>query len=62
MRRVNKEIYVCRRIRLYNYLIEHGFYPFAKRRDRDNYKYYVWLFQNSQELQECVTDYYSNIN
>lgn len=56
-----KEVYVCKRLRLYNWLIEHGFASFCKRRDRENYKYYVWMFSNSQALQDCISEYYNNV-
>ena len=56
-----KEVYVCKRLKLYNWLVNHGFEPFCKRRDRENYKYYVWMFRNSNELQDSITEYYNSV-
>ena len=51
--------YVCKRLRLFNYLTTNGFIPFRQCADfKDNTKY-VWLFADSPELQESITQYYS---
>ena len=56
----NKKVYVCKRLKLYDWLVNHGFEPFCKRRDRENYNYYVWLFDDTDELQSSITEYYNN--
>jgi hypothetical protein len=53
------KIYVCKRLRLYTYLHEHGFIELFVRPDKFNPHYYVWIFRNSEELQNAIKDFYS---
>ena len=55
----NVNVYVCRRIRLFEVLTNAGFVPFKTRPDRKNPKYNVWLFLDSKELREEVEKFYS---
>lgn len=56
-----KEFYVCKRLKLYDYLVQHGFMPCEQRADKYNAKYLVWIFKNSKELQNTVNTYYNEI-
>lgn len=49
--------YVCKRLRMCRYLIEHGFKPYKITPDRDNPRYNVYLFDHTDELAEAVTNY-----
>ena len=49
--------YVCKRVRLCRYLIEHGFKPYKIAPDRNNSKYNVWLFEQTDELMAAIMDY-----
>ena len=55
----NINVYVCRRIRLFEALTKAGFVLFKMRPDRENHKYTVWLFLDSTELREEVEKFYS---
>lgn len=50
--------YVCKRMKLYSYLISEGFFAISCRPDRNNPKYFVWIFPDSKELNQAVTEYY----
>lgn len=54
-----KKFYVCRRLRLYNYLVQAGYRPVEYRVDKFNPDYLVWIFENSAELQNVITKYYN---
>lgn len=54
-----KRFYVCRRLRLYNYLVQAGYKPVEHRVDKLNPDYLVWIFENSDALQEIITEYYN---
>ena len=51
--------YVCKRLKLFNYLTARGFVPFKTRPDKYNSDFNVWLFIDSDKLQETVTEYYN---
>ena len=53
----NTRTYVCKRLRLCRYLMEHGFQPYQISPDRDNPRYDVYLFNQSDELTAAVTEY-----
>lgn len=55
-------MYVCRRLRLYSYLIENGFKVEYDRPDIKNPKYTVWIFKDSPELRLAIEKYYSMIS
>jgi len=49
--------YVCKRVRLCRYLMDHGFKPYQISPDRANPRYNVYLFDQSDELTAAVMDY-----
>lgn len=53
-----QEFYTCKRLRLLQYLLEHGFKPETSVPDPRNYKYKMWLFRNTKPLQEAVERYF----
>ena len=55
------QFYVCKRLKLYDYLVQHGFKPCEQRADKYNAKYMVWIFNNSEELQTTINEYYNKI-
>ena len=54
-------MYVCRKIRLLNHLLNSGF--MFIRTDKDKYKsnYNIWLFNDTPELRNSREEYYSKI-
>lgn len=50
--------YVCRKIRLYNFLIEKGFRPVQVRPDRECSNRLVWIFNDTVGLRALVEEYY----
>lgn len=56
-----KEHYTCKRLRMLNYLREKGFTPVATIPEPNNVKYNWWLFENTPELQKCVTEYFEQL-
>ena len=54
-----REFYTCRRLRLLKYLLDKGFEPEAEVPDPQNYRYKLWLFRNSLELEEALDEYFS---
>lgn len=52
------EVYCCRRLRLLEYLLSKGFEPYATVPEAENYKFKNWLFKNSIELEEALTNYF----
>ena len=56
-----KEYYTCTKSRLYSYLVEHGEMPVMRRIDRYNPKFFVWLFPNTDRVNELVKDYYDEL-
>ena len=51
--------YVCRKIKLYAYLTSKGFVPYKTAPDKWNCKRLIWLYDDSEELQKAVSEYYS---
>lgn len=51
--------FVCKRLRICDYLIKHGFVPYATVPDRRNPRYHVYFFHESPELLEAVEEYRS---
>lgn len=51
--------YVCKRLRLCRYLVEQGFNPYKIVPDRDNPRYNVWLFDQSEQLTTAILRYFS---
>lgn len=56
-----RRTYVCKRLRLCRYLLEHGFNPYRIVPDRDNPRYNVYLFDQSPALAAAITDYFTKI-
>lgn len=55
-----KEYYVCKRLKLYDYLVRnYNFKPCEVRADKYNANYMVWIFKNSKELQDAINNYYN---
>lgn len=52
------EFYVCKRIRLLQYLMKSGFTPENSIPDPDNIKYKWWIFINTPELEDCIDKYF----
>jgi len=53
--------FYCKRLRLYCYLSEHGFYFEKKLVDRDNPHYYIWVYPRTPELQTMLDYYFENV-
>ena len=54
-----KEYQVITKIRLCKYLLSKGFVFEETRMDYANPKYVVWVFKNSEDLQNAITEYYN---
>lgn len=54
-------VYVCRKIRLYDFLTKKGFKPFKQVTDKNDCKRLVWLYEDTPDLQTAVKEYYSEI-
>lgn len=50
--------YVCKRLRLYTFLRAKGFNPIATIPDRDNQKYFVWIFENDELFGKALDEYF----
>lgn len=48
------EVFICKRLRLYNYLSKMGFKPFGTAIDKTNPDYTNWLFDVTPELTETI--------
>ena len=53
--------YVCRKIRLYQYLSSKGYVPYKTCIDKYNCKRLVWLYDDSDGLRDAVEEYYAQI-
>lgn len=51
--------YLCRRIKLYNFLCDKGFEPLQVVHDKFNSKYYNWVFEEDEKLMSAVSEYYA---
>lgn len=51
--------YVCRKIRLYSFLLDKGFKPVQVRPDRDQNERLVWIFDDTQVLRNAIEEYYA---
>lgn len=51
--------YVCRRIRLYDFLSRKGYSPIQVRIDKDDPKRYVWIYEDNISLRADIEEYYS---
>lgn len=50
--------YVCKRMRMYTFLTKKGFEPYKTCVDKFNCNRLVWLYDDSDELQQAITEYY----
>ena len=51
--------YACKRMRLLEYLLDHGFEPVGTQPDATNYRYKNWLFENTAELDAALREYFN---
>ena len=51
--------FVCRKLRMLNYLMDSGFKPYSIEPSHSNSKYKVFLFEETQELSAAVIRYFS---
>lgn len=51
--------FVCKRLRLCNYLMDRGFFPYRVEPDKDNPSYSVYLFEETTALTAAVVRYFS---
>ena len=51
--------FVCRTLRMLNYLTDAGFTPYAIEQDMHNPRYKVFLFDETPELEVAVIRYFS---
>lgn len=49
--------YICKRLRLLEFLKDKGFLPLRTEPDIKNPKYSVWIFENSPELLDNIDEY-----
>ena len=56
-----KDIYTCKRLRMLEYLKNHGYTPFATIPDPTNARYNWWLFENSTEFEAVVNAYFEQL-
>lgn len=50
--------FVCRKIKLYNYLSFHGFQPWTTQTDKFNCKRLIWVYRITDELKQAIDNYY----
>lgn len=55
------QTYVCRRIRLYDFLSKKGFQPINVVADKYDSNRVVWIYKNTPELEAAIEEYYSEI-
>lgn len=53
--------YVCKRLRMCNYLMDKGFEPYKVAPDRNNPKYNVFIFTATPDLNQAVIEYINKI-
>lgn len=51
------EFYVCKRLRLLNFLKNKGFLPIRTEPDIKNPKYSVWIFKNTEPLLDAIDEF-----
>lgn len=52
-------MYVCRKLKLYSFLINKGFNCEFIRPDVNDPKRKVWIFKDSNKLRDAIEEYYS---
>lgn len=58
---MEKKTYVCTKMKLYGYLTSMGFRPYRTAPDLYDCNRLVWLYANSDELQDAVSEYYMQV-
>lgn len=53
----NNGMFVCKTLRLLNYLVRNGFDCIKVRPDRENTKFTVFIFDDSKQLRNCLDKY-----
>lgn len=53
--------YTCKRLRLLEHLVGRGFKPIKTIPDANNTSYNWWLFENTEDLQAAVENYFNKI-
>lgn len=61
MHETTKKPYVCKRLRMCEYLIKQGFKPTATIPDATNPRYNWWLFENTPEFYAEVQKYFDTM-
>lgn len=52
------KVYICRKLRVLNHLLNAGFEYINQQPDIRNPKYNVWLFEETPALRAAVEEYY----
>lgn len=53
--------YTCKRPRMLNYLLNKGFQYESVGYDWFKPQYHVWVFKNSEALEEAITEYFNSL-
>lgn len=53
--------YVCRRLRMLDWLIAKGYEPISTISDTNNWRYKNWVFENSYELEQDIILYFQTL-
>jgi hypothetical protein len=56
----DNKIFVCKRMRVLNHLVNAGFEPFETIVDANNINYKNWLFERTEALTKTLDDYFAN--
>ena len=54
--------FVCKTMKLYDYLTNKGYEPYKVARDIFDTKKYVWLYDETEQLRTDVDEYFSTLN
>lgn len=57
---MNMKTYVCKKIKLYDYLTNKGHIPYRVTTDIFDPKRKVWLYNDTLKLQKDIASYYCN--
>ena len=52
------EIYICKRLKFLQYLMEKGFMPEHDMPDPNRIQYKWWVFKNTPELEDAIDEYF----
>lgn len=60
--RKHGKYYTCKRLKLLQYLLEHGYEPIETIPDVNNWKYKNWVFENTgADFEQCVNNYFGKL-